>query len=191
MVENLRDPTQNVSDLLDAAESHFEHKLNAEIRRQDDLREAMLDSRKVEVDHLHEIMSIRTNYEEKLREAEAKRIDAIRAVDVAAVQQTATVSAVAATTLAAQVATSAETLRTQVQAAATAATVALAAALEPIQKDIGELRRYQYEQAGQRVQVLETKGDTQASSNNRQWLIGALVSIGALLVLLLPHMRFH
>jgi hypothetical protein len=51
--------------------------------------------------------------------------------------------AIQATTLVAQVAASAETLRTQVAAAATAATTALAAALEPIQKDIADLRRVQ------------------------------------------------
>ena len=133
------DPTQNVLDLVAAA-----------IKRQDDLREA-------ESRHVREIANLRAEYIAELRQAEARRIDAIRAVDVGAVQQAAQVSATQATTLAAQVATSAETLRTQVQAAATAATVALAAALEPIQKDIADLRRAQYEAQGVKTQNIDSR----------------------------------
>lgn len=133
------DPTQNVLDLVSAA-----------IQRQDDLRQA-------ESRHVREIAQMRAEYANQLRLAETERINAIRAVDVAAVQQASQVSATQASTLAAQVATSAETLRTQVAAAATAATVALAAALEPIQKDIADLRRAQYEAQGQKTQVVESR----------------------------------
>lgn len=133
------DPTQNVLDLVTAA-----------IQRQDDLRDA-------EGRHMREVAALRAEYDEKLRRAETARIDAIRAVDVGAVNRAAEVAALQATTLAGQVAQSAETLRTQVAAAATAATVALAAALEPIQKDIADLRRAQYEQAGQKSQVVESR----------------------------------
>lgn len=79
------------------------------------------------------------------------------AKSVGAVNRAAEVSAQQATTLAAQVATSAETLRTQVAAAAAAATVALSAALEPIQKDIQDLRKAQYEAQGKSVQTGETR----------------------------------
>lgn len=140
------DPTANVRELVDAA-----------IRRQDDLREA-------ESRHVREIAVLRAEYAEQLRHAETERINAIRAVDVAAVQQASQVSATQASTLAAQVATSAETLRTQVAAAATAATVALAAALEPIQKDIADLRRAQYEAQGKQTQVVETRTAFSSSS---------------------------
>lgn len=133
------DPTQNVLDLVNAA-----------IQRQDDLRES-------ESRHVREIAGLRAEYTAELRKAETARIDAIRAVDVGAVNRAAEVSAQQATTLAAQVATSAETLRTQVAAAATAATVALAAALEPIQKDIADLRRAQYEAQGVKAQTGETR----------------------------------
>lgn len=61
------DPTANVLQLVEAA-----------IIRQDDLREA--DSR-----HAHELNELRASYQQKLREAETARIDAIRAVDVGAV----------------------------------------------------------------------------------------------------------
>lgn len=134
------DPTQNVRELVEAA-----------IQRQDDLRIA-------ESRHVREIAQLRAEYANQLRQAETERINAIRAVDVAAVQQASQVSATQASTLAAQVATSAETLRTQVAAAATAATVALAAALEPIQKDIADLRRAQYEAQGVKANVVEARG---------------------------------
>jgi hypothetical protein len=133
------DPTQNVLDLVNAA-----------IKRQDDLREA-------ESRHMREITQLRAEYTAQLRAAETARIDAIRAVDVGAVNRAAEVSAQQATTLAAQVATSAETLRTQVAAAAAAATVALSAALEPIQKDIQDLRKAQYEAQGVKAQTGETR----------------------------------
>lgn len=122
------DPTQNVLDLVTAA-----------IKRQDDLRE-------VESRHIRDIAELRAKYDRELRESESARIDAIRAVDVAAVNRAAEVSANQATILASQVATSAEAVR-----------VTLAAALEPIQKDIADLRKTQYEQAGQRAQVGESR----------------------------------
>ena len=131
------DPTQNVLDLVAAA-----------IQRQDDLRD-------MEARHREREASLRHDYERELREAESARIDAIRAVDVGAVNRAAEVSATQAATLATQVATSAETLRTQVQAAAQQAQTALAAALEPIQKDIADLRRAQYEQQGMKAQTTE------------------------------------
>lgn len=80
-----------------------------------------------------QLADLRAHYDARLREAETARMDAIRTVDVGAVNRAAEVSATQAQTLASQVAVSAETLRTQVAAAATAASTALSAALEPIQ----------------------------------------------------------
>lgn len=128
------DPTKNVLDLVNAA-----------IKRQDDLRE-------LAGNHVKEILELRADYTEQLRKAETARIDAIRAVDIGAVNRAAEVSAQQAMTLAAQVVTSAETLRTQVAAAAAASTIALSAALEPIQKDIQDLRKAQYEAQGGKTQ---------------------------------------
>jgi hypothetical protein len=113
------DPTKNVLDLV-----------TAETRRQDDLRE--MDGK-----HVRDVMSMRATYDEKLRLAESARIDAIRAVDVGAVAAAAQSAESRATTLATQVATQADAVR-----------VGLAAALEPIQRDIADLRRVQYEAAG-------------------------------------------
>ena len=172
------DPTENVRELV-----------SAEVKRQDDLREAEAAHRreveemrgvylKAERDHLRELADVRAGYADSLREAESKRIDAIRAVDVGAVAAAAQVQATQATTLAAQVATSAETLRNQVAAAATAQTVALAAALEPIIKDIADLRRAQYEAQGQKTQVVETHARGSASG---MWVGVAVAAVGLLL----------
>jgi len=133
------DPTKNVLDLVEAA-----------IKRQDDLRVA-------EAKHLREVAEIRARHAGELRELETARLNAIREVDIVAVQRAAEVATTQATTLANQVALSAEAMRTQVAAAAQAATTALAAALEPIQKDIADLRRAQYEAQGQKTQVVETQ----------------------------------
>jgi hypothetical protein len=133
------DPTENVIALV-----------QAESKRLDDMRNLV-------AAHASEVSALRAEYDEKLRKAETARIDAIRAVDVGAVNRAAEVSATQAITLATQVATSAETLRTQVAAAATAAAAALAAALEPIQKSIEDLRRAQYEAQGQKAQVGESR----------------------------------
>ena len=140
------DPSANVLDLVQAA-----------IRRQDDLRD-------MSVTYQEKLADLRDQHARELRIAEAERINAIRAVDVSAVQSAATVSATTASTLAAQVATSAETLRTQVAAAATASTVALAAALEPIQKDIADLRRVQYETAGGKTQTVEARDELRGNT---------------------------
>lgn len=150
------DPTKNVLDLVEAA-----------IKRQDDLRQ-------MEALHQREIGDLRHEYEAELRKAETARIDAIRAVDVGAVNRAAEVSATQAATLASQVATSAETLRAQVAAAAQAATTALAAALEPIQKDIADLRKTQYEQAGQKAQTIES------GTGSRAWIGLAIAGVAAL-----------
>jgi hypothetical protein len=133
------DPTENVLSLVEAA-----------IRRQDDLRAA-------EALRLEQLVVNHQNHTAELRRTETARLDAIRAVDVGAVNRAAEVAAQQASTLAAQVAQSAETLRTQVAAAAVSARVELTAALEPIQKDIADLRRAQYEAQGKTTQGTEQR----------------------------------
>ncbi len=159
----VKDPTENVLELVRAA-----------IQRQDDLREAA-------ERHVKEVAELRARYDAQLRTAETARIDAIRAVDVGAVQRAAEVSTQAAATLAAQVATSAETLRAQVAAAAGAATVALAAALEPIKTDIASLRQTQYEQAGARAQTVDTR-DSRTDARGGASLLIAGFGVAALVV---------
>jgi hypothetical protein len=100
---------------------------------------------------------VRERHAAALRAAETARIDAIRLVDVGAVQRAAENSAQQVSLLASQVAQSAEAARSQVDAAATAASTALAAALEPIQKAVADLRRAQYEAQGIRSNVTESR----------------------------------
>jgi len=149
------DPTKNVLDLVDAA-----------IRRQDDLREA-------EAKHLRELLTLRAEHDRDLRMLESSRIDAIRAVDVGAVQRAAETQATAAATLAAASAQQAETLRTQVATTATQAQQQLTAALDPIQKDIADLRRAQYEAQGVKSNVVESTG----SHRSQTTVTVALVAI--------------
>jgi hypothetical protein len=134
------DPTANVIAILEAA-----------VKRQDDLREK-------ESLHAREMADLRSHYEELLRVKETERIDAIRAVDVGAVNRAAEVSAAQATTLAAQLVATAEASRVQVAAAASAQVTSLTAALEPIQKDIRDLRDAQSRGQGGKEQVTETRG---------------------------------
>lgn len=124
------DPTANVLLILDAA-----------VRRQDDLRES-------ESNHIRELMRLTSSYEDKLATAEANRINAIRAVDVAAVGVAADRAAQQAGVLANQVSTSAETLRTLVASTSTALAEQLTQIITPITARIAVLERAQYEGAG-------------------------------------------
>jgi hypothetical protein len=125
---NGRDPSPNVQDLVRLA-----------MERQDDLRE-------MEAGHERYVAELRSAHAAELRAGETERINAIRAVDVGA-----------AAILANQVAASAEALRGQVEAARQQTATALAAALEPIQKDIQDLRRAQYEAQGKTTQGGEAR----------------------------------
>lgn len=98
---------------------------------------------------LDDLAALRSNYEAQLRQAETARIDAIRAVDVGAVQRAAEVAAAQA-----------EALRNQVAVAATATAAALAAALDPIQKRLDDLTRAQYETVGQKSQITESRSSS-------------------------------
>jgi hypothetical protein len=125
------DPTKNVLDLVEA-----------ERRRQDDLR--MMDSK------WRDTMDNRERQHAKeMREAEAGRIDAILEAAAANVQRAADVQSGVAERLAQQVTGSAEVVR-----------LALRAEIEPVQKDIQDLRRVQYEGVGQKTQVVESRSTT-------------------------------
>lgn len=161
------DPTANVFALV-----------NAEAKRQDELRTS-------ESHHVRELMALRSTFDQEraenakaLREAEAKRIDAIRAVDVQAAQQQTAQAETRAAVLAKTVTDSAEALRTQVQQAQVAATANLATALEPVQRAIAELRQVQYEQAGSKASQVEARTDKQ---NNTGLILGVAAGIAAYL----------
>jgi hypothetical protein len=133
----LIDPTENVKKLFEAGMQRQDDLRAAEAKRQDDLMSQR-------AAHDKEVAELR----EKLVMAEAKRIDAIRAVDVAAVGTASERASQQAQVLANQVASSAETLRTLV--ASTAATVAqsLSQVSGALAERIAVLEKSQYEAKG-------------------------------------------
>jgi hypothetical protein len=151
------DPTQNVLDLVAAS-----------ITRQDDLRER-------DREHAKELAALTRGYEAELRKAETNRIDAIRLVDTGNVARTAETNAAAASALAAQLVATAEQNRTQVASAAAAAVTSLAAALEPIQKDIRDLRDAQARGVGGKEQIVEHRSE---GGENRAW-VGIAIAVAA------------
>lgn len=159
------DPTLNVKELV-----------ALEVRRLDDLMG--MQSR-----HLNEIMALRAEFSKELRESESARLDAIRLVDVSAVQRAAEVQASAAATLATAVQTSREDVRLQVAAAAAAQTEFVNKIVEPLAAALAAVQKFQYEQAGIRQQVVETR-DTRGDSRGDRTTI--LLGIGLLLSILMP-----
>lgn len=134
------DPTQNVLDLVKAGN-----------QRQDDLREASDRFTASEIGHVKEMAALRSEYTNKLAEAEAKRIDAIRAVDVNAVAVASERQAAAATVLANQVAQSADALRTLVATTATAMAEQQRQSLTQITDRLTVVERSQYEGRGKQL----------------------------------------
>ena len=149
------DPTENVISLVGAA-----------IKRQDDLREQESAWQKYTAE-------LRATHGKELREIETARLDAIRAVDVGAVQRAAEVQATQAGALAAQVLATADAFR-----------VSLAAALEPIQKDIRDLRDSQSRVTGGKEQVVETRDVRGESRLNTGQILQAVAVLAAILTLI-------
>ena len=160
------DPTANVLLLV-----------HAESRRQDDLRESESARLRDQVRAQERESVLRADHNRDLREAEKSRLDAIRAVDQAAVRADATATEVRATTLASQVSLSAEAMRTQVAATAQASQENLTRALDPIQEDIGELRKVQYTTAGGKAEITEAKTETHARVSNAGMWIGLAITL--------------
>jgi len=157
-----KDPTFNVRELVDS-----------EVRRMDDLRksdhEHIRETVRMQADFDNRLSDLREKYEEKLRDAETKRIDAIRAVDVGAVAVANTAAENRATTLAGQV-----------NAAKDAQVVSMKAETDPIRKDIGDLRQSQWTIAGGHAENKENVATgREATHNTGMWMaIGATLLVG-------------
>jgi hypothetical protein len=164
------DPTKNVLGWVDAA-----------ITRQDDLRELQAASAEkfaeLRAAHQQQLGDLRAAYEDKLARKESERLDAIRAVDQGNVSRAAEAASNLAATLATQLVSNAEQQRIQVESARVSTEARLIAALEPIQRDVTELRQVQFQQQGERAATNEGK-----SSN--QWTVGTLIAIVSLLMTL-------
>lgn len=131
------DPTENVIALT-----------QAESKRQDDLRAASDRFNQSEIQHVKELAALRSEFIKQLAEAEAKRIDAIRAVDVNAVAVASERQAAAATVLANQVAQSADALRTLVATTASATAEQSRQQLTQITDRLSVVEKSQYEGRG-------------------------------------------
>jgi hypothetical protein len=135
------DPTRNVLDLVEAS-----------VKRLDDLRD--VENRRIEEKiadektHIREILELNSLYGRELTVAEAKRIDAIRVVDVNAVAVAAERSTQQATVLATQVSASAETLRALVATTATTAATQAQQNNTQLSDRIALLEKNQYQGAG-------------------------------------------
>jgi len=124
------DPTLNVRLLVEASEKKME------------------DMRQSEVKNLEKQMAIHFDYIDRLTEAEAKRIDAIRAVDTGAVAIASEKAAAQALVLANQVAASAETLRNLVSAQALTVDTQIQQVSQQWGDRIASLEKTQYENKG-------------------------------------------
>jgi hypothetical protein len=194
------DPTANVIALNDAAQ-----------KRQDDLRQETNTRMLAEVSHLKEMAALRAQHSRQLAEAEAKRIDAIRAVDVNAVAVASERAGAAATVLATQVAQSADALRTLVASTATAMAEQQRQLSTQFDSRLTLVERSQYEGKGKsafsdpmmdeinrkmqmlmegRGQTLGAADQTKTSSNQIMWAIGIMVMIAlGIAALVVPIMR--
>jgi hypothetical protein len=175
------DPTENVKTLVEA-----------DRRRQDDLREMqarhVVELMSAETRRMDEKAEMRAEHAKETRVIETARVDAIRLVDVGAQNRAAEVQAATQAALAAQLVATAEASRSQVAASATAFAQSLAAELEPMKKDIRDVRDRQSQDAGGKQQVVETR-DVRAE--NRLSINTVVVVIGALISVLLLYATFH
>ena len=169
------DPTANVISLV-----------QAETRRQDDLRIAHQNLQAQEILRLDDLAKLREQHAAELRIAESARIDAIRAVDQGNVTRASEVAAAQATALASQLQVSAEALRAQVEATRITTADTLAAALSPIQNDVSVLREVQFRQQGEKGAVTDQHDLRNDTRNFVVALMGVLILAA---VLIAPHIH--
>jgi hypothetical protein len=158
--------------------------VEAAIQRQDDLRTSDARLYTAEMRHVKEVIDIRASYDEKLRLAEAARIDAIRAVDVGNVARATEVAADQAQALATQLNTTAEAARVAVAATTQQAQITLTTAIQPIQDAVADLRRVQFEQQGARVAAVDAR-DVRQVSTQGSGLIVSLIMAGVAVISLI------
>lgn len=218
VIDKHAETVQQLGAVLIAEMRRSDELRNAEMHRLDELRSAeskRLDGRfDKEMTHVAEIneserrrvseqMILRAEFNEKIREAEAKRIDAIRAVDVAAVAVAAERAAQQATVLANQVSTSADTLRTLVASTASAVAEQLRQVSQSFTERLAALEKAQYESKGgiegspliARLNALESvhsnsEGRGTGMEKMYGWIVaavGVLVAVGSILVSILRH----
>lgn len=173
------DPTENVKALSAAAD-----------KRQDDLRALDAKIGGLRDAQLKEIMALRTEYEEKLRNAEGKRIDANRLVDTTAVAIQNDRAVATATTLAKTVQDSAQVLSAQVTKSADDLRTLVATTAAESNRSLQQ----QFAAITTRLSALEqgsvnTSGIGSGRSDVVGWIVGVLMFLIALGTLSVNVMR--
>ena len=133
-----------------------------------------------ETQRINEQMQIRTENSIQLGVAEAKRIDAIRAVDVNAVSVASERANAQAAVLATQVASSAEALRALVAATAATQATQLGTLTTQLTDRLTALEKSQY----------ENKGNSSGLRDMYGWIFGGLiglVGIGSVIFSVMHH----
>lgn len=162
------DPTANVLQLVEAA-----------MKRQDDLRQQ-------QDNHTNELLNVHFNYIQRLSDAEAKRIDAMRALDVKGVEMANERATSQASLLATNVVQSADTLRSLVATTAAAATIQQQQERDQMTERITLLEKTQSD----RIALLEKaqyQNQGQIASNDTDWsriiaIVMVVIAIGAVIV---------
>ena len=141
------------------------------VDRLDELREA-------ETRRVNEMTALRDKFQDKLDTAEAKRIDAIRAVDVAAVTVANDKATAQAAVLARQVTESRDTLQALVASTAAATATQLTNFLSPITERLTSLEKNQYTGEGKETKSLDMRTVLFAAAT-------VIISVGAIIVAVL------
>lgn len=143
---------QRVDDLANAEHLRVDERTAADMLRIDELRAAEIrridDSLSAEARRVDEQMVLREHYEESLRQAEAKRIDANRAGDAAAVATANERAVQQAAALATQMTAMIENTRSLIASSTASATQQLQAATNAMNERISTLERASYEGKG-------------------------------------------
>ena len=194
------DPTANVLSLVAAAVLRLDDLRKAEMLRVDQLRDA-------EIRRVNEQMTLLSAHSAQLNLAEAKRIDAIRAVDVNAVSVANERASAQAQVLANQVSQSAETLRALVAQTATTVAQQLAQVSSGIAERLSALEKSSNEGIGKNLfrdpqmelllrEMKETR-ETMTSRGGRSegigavagWIVSGIMALIAVLGFILPRLK--
>jgi uncharacterized protein YhfF len=153
------DPTANVTALVLAEKERNNDLRQLEGAYRDRLDFAERERATAERLHVRELMELQARHSWDMRDAESKRIDAIRLVDTGNVTRAAEVSSAQAAALATSVIQSAEALRVQVEATRITTQDQLETALGPIRTQVESLRVTQFQQQGEKSAQAEGTGD--------------------------------
>lgn len=181
------DPSKNVDALVEAA-----------AKRLDDLRIMEAENLRRDINHIREVVNLEREHNKEmreqdrehskeLRELETKRLDAVRLVDVQAVQTAAGAAEARAATLGKQVADAAEARRAADETQRLTAQANLQATVEPLANRLAVLEQAGWATVGGKAQVVESReqrGETRLNYGAIYGGIALLISLVGLIVLI-------